>query len=173
MSESTPSGAGVLGKSANLLEVESRDELAALSLEMVSQCRRHLDIVSRHLDPAIYDNDAFAEALKQLVLGSRRARVRLFIVDSRPLVHAGHRVIDVANRLSSFIELRAPAPQHKDFNEAFLVADKQGYIHRQFSDRFEGQADFADRRRAAGLSDAFDDMWERGTPDARFRRLHI
>ncbi|MEQ8231563.1 MAG: acyltransferase [Gammaproteobacteria bacterium] len=165
--------ARLLGVSDELVEFAERATLAALSQAMVAQCRRRLDIASRHLDPAVYDDDAFVEAVKQLVLGSRRARVRLFVIDSRPLLSRGHRLIDLAGRLSSFIELRGPAPQHKEFNEALLLADNQGYIHRQFSDRFEGKANFSDRRGVAALAERFDEMWERGTPDPNFRRLHI
>ncbi|MGR8918077.1 MAG: DUF7931 domain-containing protein [Gammaproteobacteria bacterium] len=163
----------VLGTDAGLIDIERGDELARLSLAMVSQCRRRLDIVSRHLDPPVYDTDEFAEAVKHMALSSRRARIRLMIIDARPLVTSGHRLLDLVGRLPTYIELRAPAVQHQSFNEAFLIADKEGYIHRQFSDRPEGQADFADRRVAAGLSDRFEDMWERGVPETRFRRLHI
>ena len=54
-----------------------------------------------------------------------------------------------------------------------LIADNTGYIHRQFSDRFDGAASFNDKRMAASLNDRFEEMWERGLPDTNFRRLHI
>lgn len=165
--------AGVLGETTGTLEIDQRDQVAALSLALAQQARRTLDIVSRHLDPALYDNDAFATAVKDLVLGSRYARVRLFIVDSRPLVTQGHRVLELASRLSSFIHLRAPAAQHRNFNEALLIADNLGYVHRQFSDRFEATGSFADRRRALALCDRVDELWERAQPDTNFRRLHL
>lgn len=162
-----------LGASGALVEIADRDTLSTLSRTMATQCRRRLDIASRHLDPAVYDDDDFVEAVKQFVLGSRQARVRLFVVDSRPLLTRGHRLIELAMRLSSFIELRGPAPQHRDFNEALLLADNAGYIHRPFSDRFEGKANFSDRRLTAAYAERFDALWERGTPDRNFRRLHL
>lgn len=166
-------GQPVIGVTAGEIDIDSRDELERLSLALAQQTRRFLDIVSRHLDPDIYDTDEFADAVKELALNRRRARIRLLVIDSRPLVTRGHRLTELAARLSSFIELRAPAVQHKEFNEAFVVADNEAYIYRQFSDRFEGQCDFSDRRRAATLGDIFDNMWERGVPDTRFRRLHL
>lgn len=162
-----------LGGESRLLEIADRDELAAFSLSMAEQCSRYLDIVSRHLDPVLYDTDEFAAAIKRIALDNRRSRVRLLIIDARPLITTGHRLIDLTNRLPSFLEIRAPARQHRGFNEAFMVADNVGYIHRQFSDRFEAQADFSDRRMAASLNDRFSNMWERGLPETRFRRLHI
>jgi hypothetical protein len=165
--------ARVLGVSDEVVDIDERATLAALSLAMASQCSRQLDIVSRHLDPPIYDDDDFVAAVKGLALGSRRARIRLLVTDTRPLLARGHRLLDLAARLSSFIALRVPAPVHKDFNEAILLADNQGYIHRRHADRFEGNANFSDRRTCAALSERFEEMWERGAPDPNFRRLHI
>lgn len=173
MSELTPGVSPVLGEDAGELEVVERDQVADLSLAMANQASRYIDIVSRHLDPLLYDNDEFAEAIKQLALRSRRARIRLLIIDARPLITTGHRLIDLASKLPSFIEIRAPARHHRGFNEAFLLADNIGYIHRQFSDRFEASIDFADRSVSANLRDRFSTMWERATPEVRFRRLHI
>ena len=146
---------------------------ARIAVALARQTRSSLDIVSRHLDPTIYDTEAFAEAAKDIALTNRRARIRLFVIDPRPLITEGHRLLDLCARLSSFFFLRSPAPVHKNFNEAMLIADNTGYIHRQFSDRFDGAASFNDKRMAASLNDRFEEMWERGLPDTNFRRLHI
>lgn len=165
--------AAVLGTHDETLLIEDRATLARVCVSMVEQCARYLTIVSRHLDRPLYDNDAFADAVKSLALGNRRAEIRLLVIDSRPLVTTGHRLIELANRLPSFVSLRAPARQHRTFNEAILLADNCGYVHRQFSDRFEATASFNDKRVVAGLSDQVSEMWERGVPDTNFRRLHI
>ncbi len=173
MSEPPAPAVPVLGESAGVVTFERREELAGIVLAMARQCRRNLDIVSRHLDPGLYDEETFVEAVKELCLGSRYARVRLLIMDSRPLLGQGHRRVELAMKLTSYIEIRAPAPQHRTFNEAWLLADNAGYVQRQFADRYEGNADFADRRLTAALRERFDDLWERGQSDANFRRLHI
>jgi hypothetical protein len=172
MSEPNAS-APVLGVSAEQIEIVDSRQLAELSLALTLQCTRYLDIVSRHLDPPVYDNDAFFAAVKQLALGNRYARIRLLITDSRPLVTHGHRLINLAMRLPSFIAVRSPAAQHREFNEAFLLADNVGYVHRRFADRFEGTANFCDRRLCAALGERFEELWERGTPDPNFKRLHL
>jgi hypothetical protein len=163
----------VLGETDAPIAIDGSALLAELARTFADQCRRHLDIVSRHLDPAIYDNDEFVTAVKRIALGNRHARIRLFIVDPRPLVSRGHRLLDLAERLPSFVHVRVAAPQQKEFNEAFLLADRKGYIHRRFADRFEGTANFSDPRLAAALTDRLDELWERGQPDPNFRRLHL
>lgn len=171
--EAAPPAAHLLGVSAAPFEVTTREALAEVCLAMASQARRTLDIVSRHLDAPLYDNDAFVAAVKQLSLSHRSARVRLFILDPRPLVGQGHRLIELATRLTTFIDIRAPAPQHKSFNEAWLIADNVGYVRRQFSDRYEAEVDFASRRSATALTERFEQMWQRGQLDANFRRLYL
>lgn len=163
----------ILGETAGTIEIDTRATVAEISLELARQCRHSLDIVSRHLDPDIYDNEEFVDAVKELVLDNHQARVRVIIIDARPLVTQSHRLIDLATRVSTYIEIRGPAAQHKTFNEAMLVADNVGYVHRQFSDRFEATASFADRRITHRLTERLDEMWERGQLDSNFRRLHI
>ena len=163
----------LLGVSEAPFEVTTRDALAQACLALTSQARRSLDIISRHLDPPLYDNDAFVAAVKQLALSHPNARIRLFILDPRPLIGQGHRLIELATRLTTLIEIRTPSLQHRSFNEASLIADKLGYVRRQFSDRYEAEVDFCNRRRAAALTERLDEMWERGQRDANFRRLHL
>lgn len=171
--DAASSATHVLGVSAAPFEVTTREALAEVCLAMVSQARRTLDIVSRHLDPALYDNEAFVTAVKQITLNHRSARVRLLILDPRPLIGQGHRLIELASRLTTFIEIRTPAAQHKGFNEAWLLADNQGYVRRQFSDRYEAEVDFASRRGATALTERFEQLWQRGQLDSNFRRLHL
>jgi hypothetical protein len=171
--EAAPPAQHLLGVSAAPFEVKTRDELAQACLALATQARRSLDIVSRHLDAPLYDNEAFAAAVKQLSLSHRSARIRLFILDPRPLLGQCHRLIELATRLSTFIEIRTPSPQHRSFNEAWLIADKLGYVRRQFSDRYEAEVDFCSRRGASALTERLDEMWERGQLDANFRRLHL
>ena len=159
----------LLGVSAGPFELSGQAALAALCLDFARQTRRSLDIVSRHLDPPLYDNEAFAAAVKQLALSHRSARIRLFILDPQPLVSRHHRLLDVAERLPGFVEIRTPSPPYK----ALLIADNIGYLRRPFSDRFEAEADYCGRRRAMALCERLDEMWERGLSDPNFRRLHL
>jgi len=163
----------LLGVSEAPFEIDTRDALATACLAMASQARRTLDIVSRHLDGPLYDNEAFASAVKQLALSHRNARIRLFILEPRPLVGQTHRLIDLATRLPTFIEIRTPSAHYRSFNEAWLIADNTGYVRRQFADRYAAEVDFSSRRRASALTERLDEMWERGQLDANFRRLHL
>ena len=163
----------LLSENDQTVETEGSDNLRQLALAMASQCVRTLDIVSRHLDPVIYDNEAFATAVRQLAIGSKYSRIRLLVSDPAPLVTGGHRLVSLTMQLSSFVSIRKPGPDHRGFNEAWLIADKIGYIRRIFSDRYDTTANFSDRRYAAELTRQFDDIWERAELDPNFRRLSL
>lgn len=161
------------GLIAGPFELTRSEDVGATALQLASQARRTLDIVSRHLDPVLFDQSTFIQAVKRLVLRSRRAEVRLLILDPGPVFRRGHRLLELAQFLSDFIHVRVPSPVNRDFNEAWLVVDGTGYLHRQMSDRFDATADFNDRQRAGQLVGRFNELWERGQPDPNQRRLSL
>jgi len=109
------------------IALESSEQIRELALAMVRSARRSIAISGRQLGPRLYDNSEFAEAVKRLALSSRHARVRLLALEARELVSRGHRLIDLAQQLSSFISIRVPSQQHAGFNEAMLVVDERLY----------------------------------------------
>ena len=162
-----------LKKDANLVDIDTSEACRLAAVSMARQAARSIDIVSRRLDPQMYDNDEFCQAVSRMVIGSKRARVRVLVRHVEPLVRRGHRLLNLAQRLSSFIELRVPAPEFDDYNGAFLIADGAGTIERRLSDRFEASVNFNDPRTAQELGRHFEDMWRTATPDMNLRRSHI
>lgn len=166
-------GTLVLGETDLEFRVERAEDLRAMMLALAQQGRRTLDLVTRHLDPPLLDREDFVDAVKAIALGSKYAEIRILLLDPGPVVSRGHRLIQLAQRLSSFVQLRVPSPEHKEFNEAWLVVDKRAYAHRRFSDRFEATVNFNDPRLASQLGNRFDEIWQRATPDPNLRRLHL
>jgi hypothetical protein len=162
-----------LGATAREFEVERRDELRAVVLALAGQARRSLDIVSRELDPPLYDHQDFAEAVRRLAVSNRRAEIRVLVVEPAPIAARGHRLVDLAQRLSSFIQLRVPAPEQRELNEAWVVADKIGYVHRRLADRYAATVNFDDPRESVRLTNRFEEIWQRANPDPNLRRLQL
>ncbi len=163
------------GHGAEDIPFSSSLELAKLSAQMAGAARRRLDIVSRSLEPAVYDTREFLDAAQKMVLSTRgRGRVRILVLDPEALLSRGeHRLVNLAMRVSSYMEIRRPGPDHQEFNEAMLLADRGGVIHRKHSDRYEGVANFHAPQRAAYLSENFETLWQNAEPDPHFRRLML
>ena len=163
----------ILAETDDLIPVKTREDNHLTAVQLVQQCKRNLEIISRKLDPAIYDTPDFVEALKQLALKSRHAHIRILVFESEAIIRRGHRLVELAQHLSSYIELRNPGIEYQSYNEALLIADETGYLHRDNAERYEGRVNFNGRRQSKLLLDRFEEMWESATPDPNLRRVHV
>lgn len=151
----------------------SAAELRQLSVAMAGTARRQLDIASRSLDPKVYDTEEFVEAVKKLAL-TKRGQIRILVLDPEALLSQGsHRLVELAMRVSSHIEIRKPGPDHQEYNEALLLADRMGVVYRKYSDRHDGQANYHAPLWAARLSDDFEQLWQNAESIPHFRRLML
>lgn len=162
-----------IGVNNKLLQLESFEENRQLATIMVQQARYTLDIISRLLDPLIFNSPEFIEAVRQMVTGNRQPKIRIIVFDPEAIVRNGHRLVDLAGSLSSFIEMRKASREFHSYNECLLLADNTAYLHRINGERFEATANFNDRRQVKFFIDDFENMWSSAVPDPNLRRLSI
>ena len=160
-----------LGKTDETVAISTADEHRTAAVRMVQQARFNVEIVSRLLDPAVYDTADFTDVVTKLILGRRGMKIRILVFDPQAVVQRGHRLIEVAGNLSSFIEIRKPGEEHANFNGSLLMADGNGYILRESAERYEGTVNFFDRMVSKNLLEAFEEMWGRATADPNLRRM--
>ena len=162
-----------LGRTDEVVEITTRKENALATVKMAQQARRTLEIISRNLEPDIYDTAEFVEAVKTFILENRRSRVRILVNVAKSLVQQGHRLINLSFTLSSYIEFRIPSDDYKDSNDSLFIADTTGYIHRLNDNRFEGTLNFNDQRVSKHLLHSFEEVWSRANQDPNLRQVHI
>ena len=162
-----------LGESEGIIELTTADENRDVALELVRQANREVYIVSYDLDAPVFSNEDFVEALSSFVREKRRAHAHILLQKPNKVVKQGHRLIPLAQRLSSNIHIHHPGPEHRDYFETFMVVDGIGYFKRQLADRYEGVAAFKAPIVARDLRDLFLTMWERSAPESQVRRLQI
>jgi hypothetical protein len=162
-----------LGVSHLEFEVERQSEACAVAHALAAQAQRTLLLHTEDLEPALYDETAFLDAVSRLARTHSQSRIWILIQDARKVVAHGHRLIEVARRLSSAIQLRRPGPQYRNYHESFLLADGCGYLHRPIAARYEGTANFHDPGKVADWEKYFMEVWERSEPDEEIRRLYL
>ncbi len=160
-------------KGENDISLSSRDEVKIINIAMAQQTSRTIDIISRHLDPAIFDTPDFIDAIKNLSISSKFTKIRILINDSDPMTKNGHRLIDLIQQLTSSIEVRKISEEYKSYGEAFTLFDGKAVIYLRHSDRYEGLANFNRPRLATELYNFFNEVWEHSAPDENLRRLHL
>ncbi len=163
----------ILASTAGVLELAGTQPIRDVSVHLAQQARRELRILTRDLESRIYDQPAFLDALKQLVLSSSQSRIRILLQDDQPAVKYGHRLIELARRLTSNIAIRVPTAEYRDYAANFLVADDSGYILREIATIYEATADYHAPLKAERLIAFFDSVWEHSLPDPELRRLHL
>lgn len=159
--------------SATARTLSRAEDSREAAIELAHKASRYLAIFTPDLEPIIYDRPGFVDAVKELALRSRFSRIRILVKDSNRAVKEGHRLANLAQRLSSYIEVRRLAGDYGAMTEAFLIADERGLLYRPLASRFEGIIDTDDRFQAREKLRLFDEMWERSTPDPELRRLGI
>jgi hypothetical protein len=164
---------GRLGESPGEVPLERREEFRTVAARLAAQADREISIFSHDLDAPVYDQAAFVEAVKALAIGSRMARVRILIRTNERLQREGHRLIELARRLPTKIEIRRVHKDYADCTEDFLVADEAGYVHRKRYTRHEGNADFHAPLQARQYRDFFNTVWDVSERDSELRRLYI
>jgi hypothetical protein len=162
-----------LGRAHEPIEVDTSDAVRDACIALIHKAHRDLAIVSRHLDPVLFDNQQAIDALRAFVLRSRRTRTRILVRDPEPALRGGNRLLDLAQRLSSFVEIRIPAHEFHGYNAAFVAADGAGIVYRTMADRFEATVAFGDRHLAGEAMRQFDSMWETSGTHPGLRRMHL
>ena len=163
-----------LGETADgTLQLETREENAAAALELTRQCRLKLAIFSHELEPVIYDRPEYIEALKRLTLRGSHVEIRILVSEPRLVVQRGHRLLDLALKMSSYIQILRPGSAQRTFDQDLLLADEAGYLLRASKDAFGARLNFNDRRETRRLLELFDEMWGKAGTDPNLRRMRL
>lgn len=165
--------ARILGKSGGKLDLHGLAAVRDASADLTAQAERSLLLFSRTLDPRIYDQQPFLDGIQRLAMFSEHSRIRILLLDNQRLVKYNHRLLEVARRLTSRIELRRPIAEYAERGDEYLVADLSGYLYREHAGEYDGHADFHDLLQAQQLQDQFDEAWEHAQPDPDLRRLYL
>jgi len=120
----------------DLLETERRivttaEEVREATIKVASRAERSITILSPDLEPGLYDDAAFLEAIKRLVLAKSYSRVRVLIWEPSRAVRIGNKFVGLAARLSASIEIRNLQDKYRgDITDAFIIADDASILYR-------------------------------------------
>ena len=163
----------ILGNTAKPFLISSRKENYSLLLDMLNQAQQDVVIFSHSLDGQLYDTTEFIEALRQLALNNKHSQSRILIQEMDFLVKNGHRIIELARRLPTSIEIRKVNHQFDHINTSYAIVDRKGIVLRNDAYRYDAKVDFHDPRLAKDLLKQFNEMWEQSEPSMEMQRLHI
>lgn len=158
-------GAHVLGGLSDL-QVET--------CRMAGEARQRILIYDWQLSRSVYEQSCFIEATKQLAIRHANTYVQILLGDTESLRVGGHRLLSLARRLPSAIEIRLRAEQFTQDLRGFMLVDDTSYVYYPvWHDLNEVMAEHGNRFRVRGLAADFTRAWEQSAADPRLRQLSI
>ena len=154
--------------------IESIEQAATETLSLIGAAKRELCIYTRDLDPALFDTEPMLEALKRLAISGRGASIRIIVQEPQKPAAYGHRLIALAQRLTSVFAFRTPVQESDlQYPSAFLLNDTRGYYFRVLGNRYEGDAVNYAPGKHAQLQEFFNQAWERSEASDELRQLAL
>lgn len=153
--------------------LDAREDSRQAARYLAENVRRELLIFTRDLEPAIFDQAEFLDAVREFAIRSRHTQVRVLVQDATRAIREGHGLVRLARRISTHVHLHRPHRDDQDQVDAFIVADETGYLYRPLADRLEGRWHAYDPPEARRLNKRFHEMWERSQAEPEFRRLGV
>lgn len=153
--------------------LSSLDETLDAIVGMVGMTDRRISIFTADLEPGIYDEERFLEAVKRLTLGKPFARIRVLITNPSRVVRNGNPFVQLARRLSACIEFRNVDEEYRDHREAFFIADETALVYRVDGRKWEGIADKNEPAVARRYLGMFDEIWTASRVETETRELRV
>lgn len=155
--------------------VEGREELAAARLQLLTKARYKLAIYLPALLPDAYSSLAELDELRRIATSGRGAEIRIVLSDAAAALRAGHRLIDLAQRLPSVLQIRTPIDEQGEnrINSAWLLNDAYGYLFLPDASRLQGRAALDDGPGQAPLLLQFEQIWECAIPATQLQPLGL
>ncbi len=150
-----------------------QDCSAAIS-SVIELAEQHIAIFSQNLEPVLYNSPQICDQISALARKHRHSSIRIIVQDSRSAVADGHCLIQLAQRLSSSIQIRIPATAELGrFAQSWLIIDNHSICQIDNLERYEGSLIENNRLHVKPKLDFFNLAWESCLPDPNSRRLHI
>lgn len=156
------------------LRANTREELIDATLRLLGGARHSMCVMVRELHPLLLNDTACLVELRRLAISGHRASIRVLAQDLTRALQEGTRLLDMAQRLSSIIEMRRPVePSDLAYDSAFMCVDTCGYLFRPRARDMTAIGSTFEPGRHAELMRLFDAVWARSEPWPELRTLGI
>lgn len=156
------------------LQATTREELIAVTQTLLSGARHSMCVLVRELHPILLNDTASLVQLRRLAISGRGASLRMIAQDLTRALREGTRLLQLAQRLSSVIEMRRPVePADLGYRSAFMCVDTQGYLFRPVESEMAAAGSTYAPGRHAELMRLFEEVWNRSEPWPELRELGV
>jgi hypothetical protein len=152
---------------------DGREQASELALKLIQQAKSNICFFGATLDKVLLDHAEIMTSLSAFSRRTPRAQARFIVHDSQQAIAQGHRLIALAQKLTSSIHIRTSSEKYKGLKQTFLLIDNEAYLYCQTATRYTGRVCFDDVSESRQLLKLFNTIWEYGSPDPMTRRLTL
>lgn len=157
-----------------VLKATSREELIEVTRILLSGARHSMCVLVRELHPLLLNDTACLVELRRLAISGQGASIRIIAQDLTRAIDEHSRVLELAQRLSSVIELRRPVePGDLAYPSAFMCVDTGGYLLRPIESRMDATGSTYAPGERGELQRLFEEVWNRSVVWRELRVLGI
>ncbi len=153
--------------------IDSLAELCKFSLQAFASAQKKIQLYTHNLDPRVLNNRTIEKQCLEFIRISRFVRIEILIKDEAYLNGLDHRLVSLAQKYTSFINIKIIP---KDFHEnhfAFYLFDGRSVIYRRVADRFEAEIHQVPSGQLKRHSKYFDEIWQQASPAIHLRALGL
>jgi hypothetical protein len=147
----------------NRFPVKSRQHISETSCRLISEAVRNINILLYDYEDTLLPQAKIDDLLASFIRQHQRNRFRYLCSESDLLRERGGKLIHLARRFSTFIQLRQLPDDLKPQHEQFIVVDSKHCLQAQDHRTFDYFATLNNRVRALQLNNHFEALWQRSS----------
>lgn len=154
------------------IRLDSSEDAVKSINEITNNALRTIKIFTPDLQRDLYDNDDFRDNLLKFVRGNRHAQIQVLVTNSSFAIQQGHRLIRLAQQLTSAMQIRVTPEDYQETRMAFMLVDQSDFIFK--SDSTTGKALHSScKHRGNKLIEFFTPAWDQAEFDTQVRSFSI
>jgi N-acetylglutamate synthase-like GNAT family acetyltransferase len=148
-------------------------QFLAFHKSMLMQAQRQIWLVSDTIQSPLMTDPKIRDAILRLAKRNAKAEIRILLEDDKKGAGYYNPTIELAQKLTSFVEIRSIPPGAKKPNEMITTVDFGASILRKDLNNYAGFANYHNPVIAQRLRDKYEQYWQHATPSMQLRRLSI
>lgn len=160
------------GNTQNDILLENNENICESINLLTDSALRSIKIFTPDLQRDLYDNDRFRDNLLKFVRGNRHAKIQILVNDSSFAIHQGHRLIRLAQQLTTAMQIRNTPEDYQETNMAFILIDHSDFIFKPNSSSTTALHTSC-KHRGNKLNEFFTPAWEHAVLDPQIRQISL
>ena len=160
------------GNTENDIQLNSVQAISEAVIQETENTLRSIKIFTPDLEAEIYNNDGFRKQLLAFTQGNRHAQIQILVDDISSALQSGHRIIGLAQQLSSIVTIKDTPGDYQGTHVAFILFDQAGFIFKPDNTSHTAISSKC-KNKSNKLYEFFTAAWDQAEQNINTKRLSI